>query len=276
MGAARRHRRDFLFQNPKCAFCGGGVVATTIEHCPPRALFQHRQWPEGFEFPACAACNNDTADDDLLVALLARMDPFENRGDLDGRSAGLIAAAHQQFPDLLRNMMPTANEARRNNKELGIRPKPGLTHQQAGVVHVTNEMRSAVSTFATKLAKAIFYREAGMIFPSSGCLLMTWFTNADLLQDGKYPVFDALAHVAGQEPPLVRAGRFLNDQFGYKFSLSPEKSVFVLQARFGNSFGFVVFGSTIQGMLERQLQEIAEASPREDGGPFVVLQSLHA
>ena len=60
--------------------------------------------------------------------MLARMDPVENKGNLDGRAPGLMAAAHRQYPGLFRKMMGTANDARRRNRALGIQPAPGQTH----------------------------------------------------------------------------------------------------------------------------------------------------
>ena len=78
MGSATRRRKLFLKENPLCAFCGGAEAATTIEHCPPKALFKNKIWPEGFEFPACSKCNNDTSDYDLIVSVIARLDPFLN------------------------------------------------------------------------------------------------------------------------------------------------------------------------------------------------------
>lgn len=53
MGAATQHRQAFLKPHSICAFCGGKNAATTIEHCPPRAMFEYRSLPEGFEFPSC-------------------------------------------------------------------------------------------------------------------------------------------------------------------------------------------------------------------------------
>ena len=93
MGEKKNRRETFLLAHPVCVFCGGGAKATTKEHCPPRSMFQGRQWPEGFEFPACDSCNHGTSDQDLLVAMLARMDPFENQGNSDGRLAGIMDAA---------------------------------------------------------------------------------------------------------------------------------------------------------------------------------------
>jgi hypothetical protein len=254
-----------------CAFCGGKAAATTIEHCPPRAMFQFRQWPEGFEFPSCEECNHGTSDYDLLIAMIARMDPFELTGDQDGKQLGLMKAANRQFPGLFERMMPSASEARRHNRKFVLHPVPGKTHQEAGGVKVPEEIHAAVCALAIKLSKGIYYREAGTLFPDNGCLLLNWFTNAELLRDGKYPVFDLLKEMGGTVPLLQRTGKYLHDQFEYKLSLAPQKDVLVLQAKFGNAFALIVFGSTIPGMLESSVTRLREQSQRD--GPFAILQS---
>lgn len=203
--------------------------------------------------------------------MLARMDPFEASGDRDGKLVGLMKNANVQFPGLFAKMLHSAVEARRKNRALGLEPAPGQTHQETGVVKVPDEFHKAVCVFARKLSKGIFYREAGRPFPTQGCLLVNWFTNADLLRDGKWVVFELLKALDGTVPPLQRGGRYLHDQFQYKLSLSGEMDLFVLQARFGKAFGFVVFGSALPGKLESIVERIREQTNRN--GPFAVLQS---
>jgi hypothetical protein len=245
---------SFIKAHPVCAFCGGSTPATTVEHCPPRAMFQNRLWPEGFEFPACDVCNDGTRDDDVLIAMLARVDPVQNIGDGDGKTPGLMARAHKRHPGMFAKMLPP--------------------QANSGEWNITDEMREAMAVLARKLTKGIYYRDVQAIFPNDGCLVMTWFTNTDLLHDGKYPMFEILKHIDGNAPTLTRAGKFLNDQFEYKFTLSPEKHLLVLQARFGTSFGFVVFGSTTPGLMETYLRQVMEGGPRDDGvDPFIVLHS---
>lgn len=271
MGAGTRHRKAFLQAHQKCAFCGGTAIATTIEHCPPRSMFQHRQWPEGFEFPACDACNGGSSNDDLLVAMLARMDPFTNRGDLDGSQLGRMRLVNKQFPGLFERMMPSPIEARVANRDLGIVPSPGTMHQQAGPVKVPHELHSAVSVLARKLVKGIYYQDTRLPFPNEGCLLLNWFSNAELLRAGKYPVFETLRELDGQAPQLKRSGKMLNDQFEFKFSLAADKSILVLQARFGAAFGLAVFGSSTPNRLEAIVTRLREETGHP--GPFAIIQS---
>ena len=48
----------------------------------------------------------------------------------------------------------------------------------------------------------------------------------------------------------------------------------MLQAKFGNAFGFVVFGSTTPGLLEKYVQQVIAAGQRDDSvDPFTILQS---
>ncbi len=168
-------------------------------------------------------------------------------------------------------MMTSPSEARRKNRELGLKPGPGQTHQEVGSVHVTEEMHAAVCVFARKLAKAIFFRETGKIFPDEGCLLLNWFSNSDYIREGKYPVFEMMKEIGGNVPPLQRTGKYLNDQFEYKFTLAPDGAMTALQARFGNAFGFVVFGSCLPGRLEAIVVRLREKTSHD--GPFAILQS---
>ena len=253
-----------------CAFCGGGTPSETVEHCPPRALFQFKAWPEGFEFPACKSCNSDTSDDDLIVAMLSRFSADGEEGDRDSRAEGLIKNVNAQFPGLIISMMPTHLEARKRNRALGIRPAPGQLHQDIAPITIPKRVHEAVATFASKIAKALYYQSAKRIFPNDGSLLLHWFTNVELVKTGSYKMFDAMAQVPGHAPVLKRASKLLNDQFEFKLSLSPDLSIFVAQVRLGTAFGMVIFGSTRQGQIEDAIASLREKYGKE--GPVVFLQ----
>jgi hypothetical protein len=99
---------------------------------------------------------------------------------------------------------------------------------------------------------------------------LKWFTNVDLIRNGTYPVFDALNQVTGVSPELTRSRTELNNQFEYKMSLASNHEVFVLQVRFGASFGFVVFGSTAESLLENILLRLEEKTGHKS--PFIKVQ----
>jgi hypothetical protein len=267
---SRKRKDAFFIAHPNCIFCGGAEKATTIEHCPPRAMFQFRQWPDGFEFPACSSCNHGTADHDLIIALLARTDPFTEAGNRDGRMPMIIESVHQKHPSMIGKMMPNALESRTLNRKLGIVPPPGLTNQEAGPVRVTEEMHRAVEVFAAKLTKAVYYMRTNNVFPSEGRIALKWFTNSELITNqGRYVVFDLLQQLDGLAPALVRSNSLLNDQFEYKISISPDGDILALQARFGNGFGFAVFASTDRAKLDASFESISRRTGKPS--PFVLV-----
>lgn len=252
MGKETRLRsKQFFDEHPLCAFCGGAAKATTKEHCPPRAVFQNREWPEGFEFPSCEPCNQGTADHDVLAALLARLDPIQNQGDRDGRLTGLLRNAHHQHPGFVEQMMSMgSNESRRSLRQLGIQRPKGLTYRETGIVRVTEHMDRTVQALAKKLSKAIFYRETGQIFPSHGAIQFHWFTNADLFEFGSVPVLDALTAVKAIPLRIERNKQSLTAQFDCRYSITEGRELALLQAVFGNAFGFVTIASPVAGKLQ--------------------------
>jgi len=271
MATRSQQRAAFLTANPWCAFCGGQEPATTVEHCPPKSLFQFKNWPEGFEFPACLSCNKDSADQDAVIAMLARIHADEMQGNADNRMVGLMLNINKQFPGVIGRMVPSHIEARQRNRKLGIKPGPGQLHQDVAPVNVPDEIQLAVGTFAGKLSKAVYYREAGQVFPAEGSIVMRWFTNIELLRRDEYPLFEHFMFLAGTSPLLTRGGKHLNDQFEFKLSLSEDQQVFLLQSRIGKSFGMVLFGSTKPGVLEPGIQQLQENY--QSDSPFIVLQS---
>lgn len=168
-------------------------------------------------------------------------------------------------------MLPSPAEARRQNRRLGLTPKPGQTHQDVSAIKVPDEAQAAVRLFARKLGKAIYYKETGSIFPTTGCIIMRWFTSANVLQDGTFKLFESLSQLSGKSPPLQRNGKLLNDQFQYKVSIGEGNDFFVLQAIFNSAFGFALIASPVLGKLEGFYMELTTKHGHD--GHFAVLQS---
>src|SRR5258708_31634045 len=73
MGMSKLKRAQFFSAHPWCCFCGGSAPATTEDHIPSRAIFDSSNWPEGYSFPACDACNGLTRFDEIIIAMLSRI-----------------------------------------------------------------------------------------------------------------------------------------------------------------------------------------------------------
>jgi hypothetical protein len=266
VGEAKRKFKVFQASGAVCIFCGGGTPATTEEHCPPRGLFRDRQWPVGFVFPACQACNGGTRDQDLMVAFMAQLHPHQD-GTISGQSEKLMRGVHKRFPGTLQEMVNvSAVSARATARKLRLEPARGQTYQGLGIANVPEAMHACVATLAGKLTKAIYHQQRGRIFPADGGITFQWFTNAQHMEHGCIPILQSLQGILGASKPIRRNGQDLRDQFDYEYSSSQAGDLHLLRVAFGSVFGFVTIFSQTPGRLEAiddelKRQHAADASP---------------
>lgn len=263
MGDAKRRAKAFKDANHPCIFCGGIRLATTQEHCPPRAMFREKHAPEGYVFPACEPCNHGTSDQDVMVSFMAHLTAGRAQ---EGR--GLMYQVKRQFPAALPQMFDMgAIEARAAARRLNMRPQPGQTYQDLGLAHVPDDMRPSVRTFACKLTKAAIWLHSHKIFPNEGSIGFLWFTNAQRLEHGEIPALEAFRRITAFGPELRRNGKDLLDQFDYRYAESDDGSYYALTAVIGEVFGFATLASPKAGLLERIDQELKEKTGK-DRSPF--------
>jgi hypothetical protein len=256
---------------PHCIFCGGTVPATTVEHCPPRSLFDNRLWPEGFEFPACAACNGGTSDQDLLVAMISQMDPL-SKEEIAPSTKGRVLAARKQMPRTLHGMLIRSPiEARRAATKIGLKPEPGQSCMDLPIVKITPDVHAAVRTFASKLTKATYFMQTKKVFPAEGGILFHWFTNAEMIKpNGSVPALDFAHQFAGIEPPLRRNGKDLSNQVGLRLSFDADGQLYIVLATFRRAFGFVTIGCAEPGQAANFHAEVLKRSGKQTA-PFEVI-----
>lgn len=270
VGEAKKRKERLADGSALCIFCGGQRVATTEEHCPPRALFREKKWPEGYVFPACEECNGGTSDDDLMVAFLAQL---SEAGNAHKKTAGLMYQVKRQFPGFIEGMFQRSTaEARRLGRKVRLRPGPGETYRELPVVKLPEEAHKSVSVLARKLTKAIYFKQTQSIFPTDGGIMFQWFTNAQKMEHGRIVLLDAVAHFAAMSAPKRRNGKDLTDQFDYKYSVDKSGELHLLQVLFGDVFGFVTIFSQIPGRLEAMEDGIKKKHPRL-GSPFRFLST---
>lgn len=256
-------RDVILAECPYCIFCGGIEPATTIEHCPPKALFDNKEWPEDFEFASCDACNAGSKNLDVVVAALRRLDPAHSEIDRDGRLMGLLRNVRQQHPEFIEQMVSLSPvDARKAARKLGLTRPPGMTFQEIGIVRVTPEMDKAVLSLAAKLSRALYFKQLGRIFPRDGVVLASWFTNAEKIESGKVRVLDTVAPLLAQGLEIKRSSRSLSDQFDCRVGFSDDKRLGIVSAVFGFVFGFVSFLDADKEKCIQNLQEMETATGR--------------
>lgn len=274
MGEARIRKTTMRGSGAQCIFCGGAAPATTEEHCPPRGLFKDRQWPKGYAFPACGPCNADSANDDRMVAMIAVMGATDSDPSRLKQGIELLKGVHRKSPATLQQMFEprSTSQARALARRLKMRPAPGETYQDLGIATVPDTIHAAVRTLASKLTKAIYFKQTDRILPANCGIMFQWFTNAQKLEHGSIVYLDAFASLPSVSPSIERNGQDLRDQFDYQYSVEPQSEFHVLRVVFGKMYGFVSLASPAPGKLEDFSEAMLSKSGAKES-PFEFLNS---
>ncbi|MCQ8180705.1 hypothetical protein NP603_06275 [Methylomonas sp. SURF-1] len=237
MSQSKNRKQQFLSANPVCCFCGGVSSAQEPDHVPSRAFFTNRQWPEGYEFPACVDCNRASRHDEQVVAMLSRLYP-ESSNPADTRAMEkLMEAVSRNYPEVIEELLPTLRQKRNAAKKYKLELQPGQTHADLPLLSVSGPIvNSAIRSFSRKLFCVLYYKHAGQILKRSGGIALLWFSNLQIEEDN---IPRELADVLSSFPKLERSRINLDDQFFYRWAIANTKEIAVFLTFFRRSFAIL-------------------------------------
>lgn len=240
MGQSKKRRAAFFAAHPVCCFCGGSEKAVEEDHIPSRATFLRKDWPEGFSFPACYACNHGSAQDELVLALLSRMYPDDSSREAVEEIGKLMGGVHRYLPAVFEEWRPSARTDRRAARHLNWQPGPGESYGDLNVMPIGPLTTAAVERFCFKLTKALFYKESGQIVPSAANIKVAWFTNFQWMVGLVKLEKDLLdMFVEGRAPVLRRNGADLHSQFTYRVVEAADSGAMAFQVLFREAIGMI-------------------------------------
>jgi len=207
-------------------FCTGSQAATTIEHMPPKSMFEAKLRPKGFEYPACAECNNNTGHSDLVAALLGRCWPNADTDVARTDLIKLLRAVSNNAPAVLLEMDIGRAGEKMARKRHNI---PDDAHPLRADGPILNKH---LQTFAAKLGFALHYEMTGDWIPHGGGVQVMWFSNVQAL-NGEIPSI----LVEGLPTPLTlqQGTKSVADQFQYSYARA-EQDHLLYYASFNLSF----------------------------------------
>ncbi len=255
MGDRKRRRQNFFSEHPTCCFCGGGEPAVEEDHQPPRATFDGRQWPEGYNFPSCRGCNDATRADEHILAFLSRMkhhnDELNATQETDIKRS--MDGISRNFPGLLPSLVASTRDVRNFLKKFGQPKAPGAFLSDVPIMSLKNPiLHAAVHRCAAKLFCALHYLHTHTIVPREAVIHTRWYSNAQIY-DGTLPA-DVLAKFPNGTD-LRRGKNQLIDQFAYRYMILSDGSAFI--CRFRDSFALL--GMVILQPKEQDLSTDIEA-----------------
>ncbi len=231
MGEARlkqKRHAQVLIKYPYCIYCGGTEDATTIDHMPPRAMFEQRLRPKGLEFPACEACNEGGRIDELIAATLSRAYPDPETEEAKKEVRKLWDSINNNCPELLDEMKPSFRQeklARNLSAEL---PSSGGALDSRGPI-----LNSAIHRFAAKIGYALHFELTGKPVPPDGVAHVWWLTNYQALK-GEMP--DELINMLGAPQTLCQGRWEVSNQFTFASNATEGGTMSVHFATFRFSF----------------------------------------
>lgn len=241
MGEAKQkgnRARDIAYAKSKfCIYCGGGTVADTVDHCPPRSLFVGRQWPEGFVFPACQACNSLASDSERVAGFLTRIYSDGPLSDHEADLTRYLADFRKRFPKEMDEFVnvPSARK-RKFVKDLNYKLSPGELYRDIPIVLIPQTWIGLLKVFGVKLTKGIHFHETGRIAPSTASVYCAVVPNA---MEMKTPFSPEIFSRMGRSYEIVRANKDLSKQFGYLSERTVDGKVAIYVYQFGYSFKLI-------------------------------------
>jgi len=231
MGAARQQRdykSKLIAQWPDCVFCAGKNPTTTVDHVPPKQMFDLKHRPKGMECPACRDCNNRLGPIEMVAALLRRFPKVPTSEAHQREIEKLFIAAKNNFPGLLQKLF----EPQVDHSRLDLPSHLDSISLDSPQLHYIMRM------FGAKLAMGLHWLQTQRIVPTEGQVFVSWFSNYDAYAK-RLP--EHIFKYLGKEVSLSQGAFTVRDQFTYQFGLLPSKDAGIYWARFEPSFAIAAF-----------------------------------
>lgn len=148
----------------------------------------------------------------------------------------LIDGVQNNHHGLVDEMLGVSDESRwKTAQQLGYLSRYSRAYQDFHVVVIPPRLHHMVERFSAKLAKSLYYKHVGRIFPTDGIIQLKWITNVELTNEENW--FATFTSRLGGMPVLRRSGTDLADQFNYLYAKSDAADLAAFSVMFGNSIG---------------------------------------
>ncbi|WP_149313366.1 hypothetical protein [Methylobacterium sp. P1-11] len=237
----QKRRQRLIADNPICCFCGGGERSTSEDHVPPRACFPSGFHPEGLEFPACNACNQDTRRWDDIFGFYAMAADFNDSHRVNGLLLKKGQGLANNYPTALPSLDLTANQKRARLKSMGIKRSEGIALSDILMFRASPDFRQSATIAIRKMTAAFYYKETGKILSKVHRVTGTWHQMQDSKRAPITKYFNDLLPEYRQ--PARRTIRNYGKRLCYKFGYMDESDFFAFVCQIGE--GLILTGMTI-------------------------------
>ena len=221
--------------------------ATPIDHVPSRECFFRRIGPEGFEFPACSACNAKLSKIEQAVAMLVLLADYRGITD-DDQMKKLVAGVSRNTPEMLPSGFHSLREKRNWLKEIGIAPRQGELVADVPIMKMDPRWRTSFEAFCRKLLTALYYKEMGKPLSQKN-IIRTYF--AQFVDVKARSVVETMQSMLPELRIGERRNTNIGDQFSYIFGKREDADLFAFCAQMSHSWFIVGMAAKPEHVSDR-------------------------
>lgn len=249
MGEARNRltaTRRFLAEHPYCCFCGGGVLAETRDHLPPKCFFDKKHVPDDLVVPACKPCNSRSKASDQIAAFVSRIGFDEPPILVREEFRKLGKAITRNNPEVSDEWFTTNRRAKQKVRFFAA--KHGINYgEEPGAIAFGPNSTKHFNLFAHKLTLGLFYDCTGQILSERGGFI-AFFQPKEVILEHGLPQF--ILQSLGPLDTLKQARWELIEQFRYRWGWNPDEGVFGHVSLFRAAFAVIGFAIADMSLLK--------------------------
>lgn len=260
----RSRYQQLLEDHPLCCLCGGVTKSSTVDHIPPQACFPRGFFPEGFEFPACEACNGSTKKEDQIFGYYMQMgNPDLFTKDLWSMWKLQDGIKNNYASGLLNAKLSNQAKAKALT-EMGVQVPADADLTNMPLAGMSDEFFKAATTIGRKMACAIYYKETGGKFLTKEHYIWTGTVHS------RHPRSVLLTDYLNKMLPDKEVGgrgniKDYGRRFGYRFGYKEKEDFMVSASQFGVGFVTVcISGLMAKGRERIPADEIQTIFPTPD------------
>lgn len=208
-----------------CIYCGI-KKSNTVDHMPPRTVFDNKQRPDVLVFPSCKQCNELTRKNDAIISWLSRL--HHGKGttsispEFEKLSRGML-----RYPDLVREFK-FREPVRYIQNGQGIITPTDLLTIDLGPITI-----AAIEQFALKFTLAMHWHASGDIVPSDAPIWIMTATNHHYMTNS---IVREILSLFKQREVMQQGVMTSAGQFSYQSEFHKEAGDSIHYAGFRESF----------------------------------------
>ncbi len=234
MGEARRRslsKVEILASAHRCVYCPCEEV-TTVEHMPPRGLFQGSDRPGGWEFACCERCNQGTRGADAVAQFMSKLEVITEEDWKFKDVLKLRSVIRKHAPEVLEELFDQSDW-----KDALVRRNGLLFPTKAARVDGP-ETKKNLDLFSAKIAMATFRTFTGRPLDMCGVIYTQWFLNAGMSPE----IYQNVVSIMPGYEQLKQGKKISGKQFSLRYNTN-EKNIVAALLSFHNSMHITVIAT---------------------------------